>query len=93
MVNGASPTIGDPMLLNSLAVLMLGAIMKGGVFNVPGTIVGAILMAIISNGLTMFGADSATKDIVQGIVLLFAVTVVSVIRIRGARIRTVKATA
>lgn len=87
MINGASPTLGDPMLLNSLAVLMLGAIMRKGVFNVPGTIVGAILMAIITNGLTMLGADSATKDMVQGGVLLLAVTVVAVIRIRSGHVK------
>ena len=66
---------------------MLGAIMRKGVFNVPGTIVGAILMAIITNGLTMLGADSATKDMVQGGVLLLAVTVVAVIRIRSGHVK------
>lgn len=53
---------------------------KPGVFNILGTILGSILLAVISNGLTMVGASFFLKDIIQGAVLIFAVGFVAVIR-------------
>lgn len=83
MVNGATASIGDSSMINSITVLMLGAtFMKMGVFNVPGTIVGAVLLAIVNNGLTMVGADSHIKSYVQGIILFGAVSVVVILRKR-----------
>lgn len=83
MVNGATASIGDSSMISSITVLMLGAtFIKMGVFNVPGTIVGAILMAIVNNGLTMVGADSYIKSLVQGVILFGAVTVVVILKKR-----------
>ena len=64
---------------------MLGAtFLKPGVFNICGSAVGALLMAVISNGLTMIGASYFMKDIIQGVVLIFAVGFVAVIN-KGRR--------
>ena len=83
MVNGATASIGDNSMISSITVLMLGAtFVKMGVFNVPGTIVGAVLLAIVNNGLTMVGADSYVKSFVQGFILFGAVTVVVVLKKR-----------
>ena len=83
MVNGASPTLGDSMMLNAITVLMLGAtFLKIGVYNVPGTIVGAVLLAIISNALTMWGVQSYVNDFVQAAILFAAVSTVAILRRR-----------
>lgn len=45
-------------------------LLRPGVFNILGTILGSILLAVISNGLTMVGASFFLKDIIQGAVLI-----------------------
>lgn len=58
----------------TISVCYLGAVfLKDGIPNVAGSIVGALLLAIITNGLTMLGARFYTKDIVQGLILVIAV--------------------
>ncbi|MGI6004786.1 MAG: ABC transporter permease [Christensenellales bacterium] len=76
-----TPTVGDSNLLYAIGTSMLGAtFLNPGVFNIAGTVVGALLLAIISNGLTMINASFFMKDIIQGIVLLLSIGMVSVIR-------------
>lgn len=80
-LNSSSPYMGNLSLINALTVLMLGAtFLKMGVFNIPGTIVGSILFTIINFGLVMVGAPSFVKDFVQGGILLFAVSAVTIIK-------------
>lgn len=87
MLNSASAYMGDTTLLNALMMLMLGATFyRVGVFNIPGTILGALLVNILTNGMTMAGAATWQKYIVQGIVMLFAVVTVTVIRARTAKL-------
>lgn len=71
------------MLMTALTILMLGSVMKRGVYNVPGTILAGIILAMISNGMTLMGAPDWADEVVQGIVLLIAVCSMSVIRIIG----------
>lgn len=86
MLNGVTAGMGDSMLLYALIVMMLGAtFLRLGVYNVPGTLVGAILIAVISNGMTMMGAKSYMKDFVQAGILLLACAVVARVRRRSAR--------
>ncbi len=85
MINGCSAELGDVTLLNSLTVLMLGAtFIKKGVFNVPGTILAAILITVLTNGFTMVGVPAFVKDLVQGTILIIAVSVVAILRKRAA---------
>lgn len=83
MINGASAFLGEPMLMTALTILMLGSVMKRGVYNVPGTILAGIILAMISNGMTLMDAPDWADEVVQGIVLLIAVCSMSVIRIIG----------
>ena len=53
--------------------------MRPGVFNIPGTVLGAFLLAVISNGLTMIGASYFVKDFIQGAVLLISVGFIAII--------------
>ena len=86
MLNSANPYMGDTALLSALTMLMLGATFyRIGMFNVPGTILGALLVNIINNGMTMLGAQTYQKYLVQGVVMLVAVTVVTLIRLRTAK--------
>ncbi len=65
---------------------MLGATFwRIGVFNVPGTIVAALMIAAIDNGLTIMGVGTFGKYLVKGGVLLFAVFIVTVLRKSAAQ--------
>lgn len=80
MLNSATPYMGSDALMNSLTVLMLGAtFIKPGVYNIPGTIVASFLLRVISFGMTMMSAPSFAFDLVQGGLLLFSVSLVTVI--------------
>ena len=78
ILNAATPTAGDSNFLKALSTCMLGAtFLTPGVYNIPGTFVGAIMLGIIDNCLTMVGASYFMKDIINGLVLILAVGMVS----------------
>ncbi|BDF03487.1 ABC transporter permease [[Clostridium] hylemonae] len=83
-MNAASPTLGENMFVPALTTVFLGAAYgKIGVFNVPGTLVGAVLYALINQGLLMITSELWLKNYVQGGMLLFALIMVVVIRSKG----------
>lgn len=85
-LNAASPYLGETTLVNLLTMLMLGATFyRVGVFNVPGTIVGALLVNIINNGMVLIGAKTWQQYLVQGLVMLVAVTLVTLLKIKAKR--------
>lgn len=86
MSNGATPTLGANMMIFAIIVLMIGAMFnKVGVFNIPGTIVGALLLAVVNNGLVMVDAAAWVKDLVLGSLLFASVSAVIIIRKRIAK--------
>jgi ribose/xylose/arabinose/galactoside ABC-type transport system permease subunit len=84
MLKSVTPEMGGGNLLPAISTVMLGAtFLRPGVFNILGTAIGALLLAIISNGLTMIGASFFMKDVIQGIILLCSVGVIALIRKGG----------
>jgi ribose/xylose/arabinose/galactoside ABC-type transport system permease subunit len=70
----ASPTIGTGYELDVIASVVLGGTpLTGGVGNVYGTIIGAIIMSTIGNGLVIMGVPSQWQLVVKGIILIGAV--------------------
>lgn len=80
-MNAASPALGENMFVPALTTVFLGATYgKTGVFNVPGTLVGAVLYALINQGLLMITSELWLKNFVQGGMLLSALIMVVAIR-------------
>lgn len=80
-VNSGQPTIGSTIFLDSFTKLFLGAMLfKIGKTNVLGTLVGAILMAMLTNGLTQMGASSYVSQIVTGLLLIVGVALSSIVQ-------------
>ena len=73
-LSSASPTIAGEFLMTGIAAVLLGMTMiEPGRPNVPGTLIGALIIGVISNGLTLLGAQYYVQDIVLGAIILASV--------------------
>ena len=71
----ATPTMGDGMEMDVIAAVVLGGTpMSGGIGSVLTTVLGALIMCILSNGMNIIGLDPNMQKVVKGIILIFAVT-------------------
>ncbi|MDQ1058117.1 ribose transport system permease protein [Arthrobacter globiformis] len=85
----APPTLGPEFLLPAYAAAFLGAAtIRPGFFNVWGTVVGAFLLAVGSNGLTLMGAQTWVANVFNGVALLAAVSAWVIVARRGVNGRT-----
>lgn len=71
----ADPSVGSEFLLPALAAAFLGATtIRPGRFNVVGTVLSVLLLAVGVNGLSQLGAPSWVGPVFDGGVLVLAVT-------------------
>ena len=72
----ATPKAGDQFEMDAIASCYLGgAAVAGGAGTIMGAVVGAFIMGILNNGMSLFGWSTDIQKIVKGAVLLGAVTV------------------
>lgn len=72
----ATPKAGDGFEMDAIASCYIGgAATSGGIGTVVGAVVGAFIMGILNNGMSLAGYDTNVQKIVKGAVLLGAVTV------------------
>jgi putative multiple sugar transport system permease protein len=72
--NGAQPAAGNMFELDAIAACFIGgAAVTGGVGTVAGAMVGALIMAVMSNGMQLMNVDQPIQSVVKGLVLLLAV--------------------
>jgi ribose transport system permease protein len=70
----ASPSFGSSLLLPAYAAAFVGVTTyRGGYYNVVGSIVGIVLLAIGFNGLSLWGVAFWVQPVFDGAVLLVAV--------------------
>lgn len=73
-VLAATATLGEGFELDVIAAVVLGGTsMSGGVGGIGGTILGAFIIQILSNGMNMMGLSPYLQSIVKGLVLVLAV--------------------
>ena len=71
-----SAVIGDPLLLSSIAAVIIGGVsMFGGAGTVIGTVIGALIIAVLTTGLVMLNVDAFWQFIVIGTVVIVAVLI------------------
>ncbi|MFA6845711.1 MAG: multiple monosaccharide ABC transporter permease [Sphaerochaetaceae bacterium] len=71
----ATPKAGDGFEMDAIASCYIGgAAIAGGSGSVLGAVVGALIMGILNNGMSLCGLSTDIQKIVKGLVLLGAVT-------------------
>jgi erythritol transport system permease protein len=70
------PLTGETFELNAIAAAVLGGTsMTGGRGKIGGTIIGAFVIGILSDGLVMMGVSSFWQTVIKGLVIIAAVVV------------------
>ena len=70
------PATGESFELNAIAAAVLGGTsMSGGRGTIGGTIVGAFVIGILSDGLVMMGVSSFWQMVIKGLVIIVAVVI------------------
>lgn len=73
-MTSAQPTYGQNYEMDAIGSCFIGgASAYGGTGTVPGVIVGALLMGLINQGMSIMGTDQNMQKVVKGAVLLAAV--------------------
>lgn len=71
-----SPTAGLAFELDVISAVVIGGTpLTGGVGRMTGTLLGAVIMAMLGNGLVLAGVGDAQQMIIRGVVLAAAVFV------------------
>jgi ribose transport system permease protein len=84
-VNAAYPLAGLGYELDAIAAAIIGgASFFGGVGTVWGTLIGAMIMAVLRNGLNLLGVSADLQTVAIGVVIVAAVYI-DVLRRRAAK--------
>jgi ribose/xylose/arabinose/galactoside ABC-type transport system permease subunit len=71
-----SAVIGDPLLLSSIAAVIIGGVsLFGGAGSVVGTVIGSLIIAVLTTGLVMLNVEAFYQFIVVGVVVIVAVLI------------------
>ena len=75
-LNSAQPTAGQSYELDAIAAVVLGGTsLTGGRGWIVGTLIGALIIGVLNNGLNLIGVSSFFQQVVKGLVILFAVLI------------------
>lgn len=73
-LNSAQPTAGNMFELDAIAAVVLGGTsLTGGRGWIVGTVIGALIIGVLNNGLNLIGVSSFFQQVVKGAVILVAV--------------------
>ncbi|WP_317646062.1 ribose ABC transporter permease [Sporosarcina sp. GW1-11] len=73
-LNSAQPTAGNMFELDAIAAVVLGGTsLTGGRGWIVGTLIGALIIGVLNNGLNLIGVSSFFQQVVKGTVILIAV--------------------
>ena len=86
-LNSAEAGIGTPLLLPAIAAVLIGGTsLFGGSGGLSGTIIGALILTLVLNGMNLLGINSNWQPLVTGVIILLAALIDSITR-KHAEIR------
>jgi len=75
-LSAAHPKSGDGWEMNAIAATVLGGTsMAGGSGTILGTVVGAFVIGVINDGMTMCGVSDFWQNVIRGMVIILAVVI------------------
>ena len=73
-VMSASPATGAGYELDAIAAVVIGGTsLSGGRGSISGTIIGALIIGVMNNGLDLLNVSSYWQQIVKGVIIVLAV--------------------
>jgi ribose transport system permease protein len=73
-VGAAEPIAGSGFELAAIAAAAIGgASLYGGIGSIPGTLIGALILGSLQNGLTLLNVQAFWQQVASGIVIILAV--------------------
>jgi putative xylitol transport system permease protein len=68
------PQAGSSYELDAIAAVVIGGTsLNGGVGTIQGTLIGALIIGVINNGLDLLGVSSFYQQVVKGAIIIIAV--------------------
>jgi predicted ABC-type sugar transport system permease subunit len=75
-LKSAAPALGSGYELDAIAGAIIGGVsFLGGIGNVWGMVLGAVMIGVINNGMDLLGVQAFYKQIVKGTIIIIAVLV------------------
>ena len=73
-LNSAESDIGEPLLLPAIAAVLIGgASLFGGVGTIAGTLIGAIILTLVLNGMNLLAVSANWQPFITGTIVLIGV--------------------
>ncbi len=70
------PNAGEGIEMDAIAAVVIGgASLSGGSGSIPGTVLGMVIIGIISNSINILNINPFYQEVVKGAVILLAVTI------------------
>lgn len=75
-LKSASPTVGEGYEMDAIAGCIVGGVsMAGGIGKVRDMLIGAMLIAVINNGMDLLSVEAFYKKLVKGSIIILAVLI------------------
>ncbi|HEY7449737.1 MAG TPA: ABC transporter permease [Vicinamibacterales bacterium] len=83
-LNSAEADIGEPLMLPAIAAVLIGGTsLFGGIGSLSGTLVGALFLTLVLNGMNLLTIGANWQPLVTGVIVVAAAWVDIVARRRG----------
>jgi ribose/xylose/arabinose/galactoside ABC-type transport system permease subunit len=80
-LNSAQPTIGQGYEFDAIAAVVIGGVsLSGGTGGLGGVFIGALIIAVINNGLNILNVSSLYQQVVKGIVIVLTLIAYNALR-------------
>lgn len=75
-LQGVQSTLGASYEMDAISAVVIGGTsMSGGSGTVGGTLIGILIIAILSNGLNVMGVNAFWQDVFKGVIIIIAVVI------------------
>lgn len=85
-LGSSTPGAGENLELQAIAAAVIGGIsLRGGTGTIAGALMGALLLTLINNGMSLLNISSFSQSVIMGIILILALGLDSYFLRRSAR--------